>query len=116
MSGLETTSISKLRILLVSLSIAHNPPEKESITYELLSYNNAIVDQQKFTNYLNLRTVNLETDDVNIFLSTLLILIFKSENVSLKIHKEDTNKLIIAGFFNTLLEEMNIKQFDFEVL
>lgn len=82
----------------------------------LLGYNNANIDPQKFTDCLNKRMIDLETGDMTIYLSSLLLFVFNLKNEIIKIKKDSINQLIIINFVNTVLEELNIKQIEFEVL
>ena len=82
----------------------------------LLGYNNINIDPQKFTDYLNKRVIDLETGDLTIYLASLLLFVFNLKNEMLTIKKDSINQLIIVNFVNTVLEELNIKQIEFEVL
>jgi len=82
----------------------------------LLEYNNTNIDPQKFTDCLNKRVIDLVTQDMTIYLSSLLLFVFNLKNEIIKIKKDSVNQLIIVNFVNTVLEDLNIKQIEFEVL
>ena len=82
----------------------------------LLGYNNTNIDPQKFTDCLNKRKIDLNTNDMHIYLSSLLLFVFNLRNENIKIKKDSFNQLIIINFVNTVLEELNIKQIEFEVI
>ena len=82
----------------------------------LLKYNNMNLDPQKFTDCLNKRIIDLDTEDMNMYLASLLLMVFNLRNQIINIKKDSVNQLIIINFVNTVLEELNIKQIEFEVL
>lgn len=82
----------------------------------LLRYNNTNIDPQKFTDCLNKRLIDLETGDLTVYLSSLLLFVFNLKTETIKIKKDNVNQIIIINFVNTVLEELNIKQIEFEVI
>ncbi len=82
----------------------------------LLAYNNSNIEPKKFTDCLNKRLIDLETGNLTIYLSSLLLFVFNLKNETIKIKKDNVNQIIIINFVNTVLEELNIKQIEFEVI
>lgn len=82
----------------------------------LLNYNNANIDPQKFTDLLNERIIDFNIEDMNMYLSSLLLFVFNLRKECIKIKKDNINQLITINFVNTVLEELNIKQIEFEVI
>ena len=82
----------------------------------LLAYNNSNIEPKKFTDCLNKRLIDLETGNLTIYLSSLLLFVFNLKNEIIKIKKDNVNQIIIINFVNTVLEELNIKQIEFEVI
>ena len=82
----------------------------------LLGYNNTNIDPQKFTDCLNKRIIDLDTEDMDMYLASLLLMVFNLRNQIINIKKDSINQIIIVNFVNTVLEELNIKQIEFEVL
>ena len=50
------------------------------------------------------------------YLASLLLMVFNLRNQIINIKKDSINQIIIVNFVNTVLEELNIKQIEFEVL
>ena len=82
----------------------------------LLAYNNSNIEPKKFIDCLNKRLIDLETGNLTIYLSSLLLFVFNLKNETIKIKKDNVNQIIIINFVNTVLEELNIKQIEFEVI
>ena len=82
---------------------------------EFLMNNNCSVDKREVANNLDNKIFNLDTDNMNIYLASLLKFIFNQRKEIIKIKNDDANKFIVINFINTVLEEFNIKQIEFEV-
>lgn len=83
---------------------------------ELLMQNNGSVDKKEVATNLDSKVLNLYTDNNNVYLSSLLIIVFSGRKDIIKIKKDDVNKMIIINFVNTVLEELNIAEIEFEVI
>ena len=83
---------------------------------ELLNYNNCTVDKKIIATNLDKNVFNLNTDDMNLYLSSLLIYVFTNKKEIIKINKNDASKIITINFVNTVLEELNVMQVEYEVL
>ena len=83
---------------------------------EFLSYNNCNVDKKMVALNLDNKLFDLNTNDMNVYLSSLLIYIFSGKNEIIQIKKNDINKMITINFVNVILEELNMFQIEFEVL
>lgn len=83
---------------------------------ELLNYNNCTVDKKTVATNLDTNVFNLNTDDMNLYLSSILIYVFTSKKEIIQINKNDASKIITINFVNTVLEELNMMQIEFEVL
>ena len=83
---------------------------------ELLSYTNCSVDKRMVAIHLDNSICVLETKDMNIYLASLLFLVFNLKNDIIKVSKENIEQIIISNFVNTILEELDIKQIEIEVV
>lgn len=83
---------------------------------ELLRYYNLIIDARVLTDNLNMKKYDLNSDDVNTLLSSLLIYVFTLTKDVIKISKEKNINLIIVNFINTVLEEQKFEEILYEVI
>lgn len=82
---------------------------------ELLQTNNSSVNKELFTMQLNRYVCDLNNEDLNVYISSLLVHIFSLSNERISILKNELNKLIILNYLNTVLSELNYEQIIFEV-
>ena len=82
---------------------------------ELMKISNSRVEATLIAQALNSKITNLKTNNPNEYLSALLLLVFNNSKQVIKIERNDINKLMVLNYINTILEELNIKELEFEV-
>lgn len=83
---------------------------------DLMKISNSRVDATLIAKALNARIIDLKTNNTNDYLASLLLVALNDIAEVIKVNAQDINKVMILNYINTILEELNLKELEYELI
>ena len=83
---------------------------------DLMKISNSRVDATLIAKALNARIIDLKTNNTNDYLASLLLMVLNDIAEVIKVNAQDINKVLILNYINTILEELNLKELEYELI
>lgn len=83
---------------------------------DLMKISNSRVDATLIAKALNARIIDLKTNNTNDYLASLLLMVLNDIAEVIKVNAQDINKVMILNYINTILEELNLKELEYELI
>lgn len=83
---------------------------------DLMKISNSRVDATLIAKALNTRIIDLKTNNTNDYLASLLLMALNDIAEVIKVNAQDINKVMILNYINTILEELNLKELEYELI
>jgi len=83
---------------------------------DLMKISNSRVDATLIAKALNARIIDLKTNNTNDYLASLLLMALNDIAEVIKVNAQDINKVMILNYINTILEELNLKELEYELI
>lgn len=83
---------------------------------DLMKISNSRVDATLIAKALNARIIDLKTNNTNDYLASLLLMALNDITEVIKVNAQDINKVMILNYINTILEELNLKELEYELI
>lgn len=83
---------------------------------DLMKISNSRVDATLIAKALNARIIDLKTNNTNDYLASLLLMALNDFAEVIKVNAQDINKVMILNYINTILEELNLKELEYELI
>ncbi len=82
---------------------------------DILREFNDFIDVRKLAIMMDNNEINIESSDSTVYIGSVLYYLFDNKLPLLKVESTDSKKIIIINYLNTILEDNNIKEIQYEV-